>query len=270
MENDKLHICELEILKEISIICTRHNIKWFAIGGTMLGAVRHKGFIPWDDDIDIGMTRENYEKFLNYANSELPEHLKILTNAGDCNFLFAKVHNINTSFIEEACLDKEEWYKGVFVDIMPFDGLPKGYLSRNFHYKKLAILVTLYNNLKFGKIKSTKLLHKIQNLVSIKFICKIWRNTVCRYGFKNSDKTCFTWSIRNQKLTFPCDLFLDLITVPFEDFLIPIPKEYDKYLTIHYGDYMKLPPENERRSHQGKGIIDLERSYKKYFKDGKK
>ena len=120
----KLHIVEVEILDEIDRVCKKNNIEYFLIGGTLLGAIRHKGFIPWDDDLDVGMTRENYEKFINIAPNELDskyylDNFKTNTN---CHLPFSKIRKNNTTMDEEATKNFNN-HKGIFVDIFPFDKL---------------------------------------------------------------------------------------------------------------------------------------------------
>lgn len=260
----ELQLAELDILKQILIICERHSLRCFAIGGTMLGAIRHNGFIPWDDDIDIGFPRKDYEKFLEYAQKELPEPYQLLTSAGDYKFLFAKVHNTATTFIEHQCLEHKQWYKGVFVDIMPFDGVPNNRLSRKIYYPFVRELNKLYNYRRFGLIEGTSLKVRFANLLPAKLIYSLWSSLIRKYDFDKCKCTSFTWSVRNRKLTFHTDIFKDLILHDFEDIKIPVPRNYDEYLRTHYGDYMELPPDNERNVHSFNGVVDLENSFKNF------
>jgi len=264
-EIKKLQQKELDILKEVIKICNRHNLRWFAIGGTMLGAIRHKGFIPWDDDIDIGMPREDYNKLIKYAQEELPEHLEVLTGVKGYDFLFMKIHDKTTTFLEEACKGKKEWYKGVFIDIMPFDGVPSNLLVKKLYYIMMRQLVKIYDYRKFGKISGKSIKVQLINYFSTELLHKVWMKLATNWSFYSSKQTCFTWSIRNKKLTFDTALFDDLIEVQFEDICVRVPRNYKKYLTQHYGDFMKIPPENERQIHNAGGIVDVYKSYNYYL-----
>ena len=117
---------EYEVLTELKKIFERHGLRYFAVGGTCIGAIRHKGFIPWDDDIDIGMPRKDFELFRTQYYKELPcEYRKVDgDNSLSHNFLFFKVHDSRTTYVEYYAEHTPDRYTGVFVDIMPVDGLP--------------------------------------------------------------------------------------------------------------------------------------------------
>ena len=128
--------CELEILSEIDRICVRHRIPYFAIGGTALGAIRHKGFIPWDDDIDIAMERNEYNRFLSYASKELGSSFFIqnIDSEPDSPFYFTKIRKNDTQFVE--CYLKEAGiHQGIFVDIFPFDHINNNRWIAALHYR---------------------------------------------------------------------------------------------------------------------------------------
>lgn len=135
----------LEILKEIDRICTKYNIQYWLEGGSMLGAVRHHGFIPWDDDLDIAMFREDYERFLKIAQKELKPEYFLQTHEIEREYplFFAKVRKNNT-YIEEECFLSLNFHKGIFVDIFPVDKLPYGVNKVKVYCKKLRILFLFY------------------------------------------------------------------------------------------------------------------------------
>lgn len=120
---------ELDMVKEFLKICEKHNLKYFMAGGTFLGAVRHKGFIPWDDDVDLGMYRDDYEKFLDIAKRELPYPYEVHTyrNCKEHHYYFSHIIDVRYKVRRMGSLDKREEY--VWIDIFPYDGLPKGRLS---------------------------------------------------------------------------------------------------------------------------------------------
>ena len=133
----KLHNCQLIIAREIKRICDENNIKYFIIAGTLLGAVRHGGFIPWDDDMDIGMLREDYEKFLEIAKKDLGDDFFLQTPETDKSYglNFAKVLLKGTVLMEESTASNNA-KKGIFVDIFPFDVAPLSEADRESHNKK--------------------------------------------------------------------------------------------------------------------------------------
>lgn len=129
MDNEtlrKLQLVELEIANEIKRVCVENNIKYFLESGTLLGAVRHGGFIPWDDDMDIGMMRDEYEKFLKIAPEKLSSEFILQTwkNEKDYSLTFAKVRKLDTIFLEYEFKDSS-MHNGIWVDIFPYDSVPE-------------------------------------------------------------------------------------------------------------------------------------------------
>ena len=141
----KLHDVELEILQEIIRICKKYDIKYYLAGGTLLGAVRHKGFIPWDDDLDIGMLREDYDKFMKYGIKEIDDKYFIHCDKTDPNYWlpFIKVRKNSTTFVEELLNKKEVLHNGIFVDIFPMDNCNNLLLKVIKKLKKLLVLLEL-------------------------------------------------------------------------------------------------------------------------------
>ena len=123
----KAQLLMLKILKEIHNICVKNNIKYFLSDGTLIGAIRHNGFIPWDDDLDIGMLREDYEKFCSIAQEELPEEFVLQTQKTDKGYglQFGKVILKNTIWIEKVAKNTKRDYSGLYIDIFPYDKIPE-------------------------------------------------------------------------------------------------------------------------------------------------
>lgn len=258
----------LEIFIEARKIFERHKLRYFAIGGTCLGAVRHQGFIPWDDDIDIAMPDTDYEEFLRVAPKELPPNLKMIL-PGTRN-LFLKVHNINTTYIESSDFAHTDKFKGVFLDIMPFYGVPGNKIKRMILCSQIALIRKLDHkrresfqcNKRFSGKVLWLLMCPVNHVVDEDFFSRIWRKTVSKYKYDNNPYTGFTWAglsglILDKKwYDKVCDL-------PFENTTMRCPENWDAYLKKHFGDYMKLPPENERVSCHAV-IVDLYRTYEEY------
>lgn len=259
----------LEIFKEVDKLCRENNIRYYAIGGTCIGAARHKGFIPWDDDLDIAIPIEDYEKFLNLARTGLPSHLKVYTckNVKHYSNLFSKVIDERTTFIENSQIAYSDSYKGVFIDIMPLGGIPSDEALRNKFYKKIAKYSKL-NILKRDKKSTVKRrLYGIISWILFLFPYNYFSNKIYELYEKNpvnnSDFVGYVWSYKRiRRLTFPKQFFAESVDLPFEDTVISCPIGYHEYLTQQFGDYMVIPQGTEQITHNG--IVDLDKSYKWY------
>lgn len=248
----KLQLVELDILIEIDRICKKHNIKYFLMYGTLLGAVRHSGFIPWDDDVDIGMLQEDYNKFIEIVAFELDD--KYLLDCGFTNknyyLPFAKVRNKLTSFEEKNAINYNG-NKGIWVDIFPF-----GYTSYNkvnnvmsFKFKVLGLLYgcLVEKNLKLGNSGwKAKFFSKF---LPNSFV--MWLINVLTLRNKVSDNLV----LYNTPMIFNKDVFFPIEKLEFEGINFPVPNNYKKVLSQFYGDYKKLPPINQRVTHNPLKIV---------------
>ncbi|MBQ8522133.1 MAG: LicD family protein [Clostridia bacterium] len=258
----------LNILKYIDKICKENDIKYSLCDGTALGAIRHKGFIPWDDDIDIMMTRENYNKFLNLMDNIKDPNYKCLHFGKDFpNYFynFAKVVDLNT-YVEEINFPRHK-DMGIFVDVFPVDGIPKDKINKLTNkYCKLRMFHHFAATKKF--VKSSKGWMRTIPKFFMWTYCKVfgWKhfykkseNLLKKYPLKNCDYAGI-YCEYGKKEMIPKEMFNETILVDFEDEKFPILKEYNYYLTNVYGDYMTPPPENERQAHH---IIAFKKSPKK-------
>ena len=268
----------LEIYKEIKKLCDKHHLRYFAIGGTCLGAVRHKGFIPWVDDMDIAMPDKDYKRFMEIADKELPDHLNVIYSEKikRCTNTFNKVQDINTTFISSWETDLPELYKGIYVDIMPLCGLPPKGIKQKVYIRKNKMLYAL-NYWKRINIKPRKSIPRVLYLLTKPLNCLVaydfWSNRLEKmrekYSFDTSEYVGFTWSFCPEKRIFKQDLFDRCVDLPFEDTTMPCPQNYHEYLTQHFGDYSKIPPESEQKGRHGE-IVDIHRPYTYYLaKKGK-
>ena len=147
MENIRiLQQVDLEIVKEVVKICDAHNLKYYMLGGTMLGAIRHKGFIPWDDDIDLGMPRDDYEKFLEIAETELPETYKVVNyrNTPEYQYYITRILDTDTK-VEEERIGNENRYTHASIDIFPIDGTPNNAIARVIKANEFLLIINLYS-----------------------------------------------------------------------------------------------------------------------------
>ncbi len=276
---------EFQVLEEVQRILKRHNLKYYAIGGTCIGAVRHKGFIPWDDDIDIGMPRKDYELFCNIYHEELPKQYKLMDgNISQSNsFIFSKVHDSTTTLIINGSQHMYDRYVGAYVDIMPIDGLPPNMVEIKKLDKKMTKYAQ-YNNWSrpipqedrkknIRGIMGTYINKWFRRKYEYNHFLKKISHDMSSYDYETSKYIYFTWRVESKELSirrkvFLKDIFEELIEVPFESGKIMIPKRYDEYLKQDFGDYMTIPPESDRESHNNY-IVDMKKPYTYYLEQEK-
>lgn len=251
---------EHEIMQQIIAICRRHDLTFFAIGGTALGAVRHQGFIPWDDDIDIGMPREDYEAFLRYAAQELPQdyYIQNFSTEKASPFYFTKIRKNGTRFVEYYLKDVDI-HQGIFVDVFPFDNVPKNKFLCNLHFRFCRTLYQLYlckslttvcssrfqqaDNYK-GKLR--KVLHFLLLPIPKKWMFRWLDRSVQLFNGKDALEISH---IVRRRLRVKLEDLYPVCYLPFGDYEMPVPKDYDAYLKAQFGDYSVLPPEDKRYGH---------------------
>ena len=250
-----VQLLQLDILKELDRICKKHDIKYWLEAGTLLGAVRHEGFIPWDDDLDVGMLSGDYKKFLKIAEEELPDSIFLQTKTSDSSSFqnYAKLRDTNSLYIEYQTDFSISGHKGVYIDIFEFDYYPD--ISKKtirFFYNKIG--------------KTTDILSKKQKL-SLKTILQYFVFNIQRVTFK------FIWKLMNKKKSkkFIANIIEDngycvkqktnsifpLKATKFEGQEFPAPNDSDSYLKSLYGNYMELPPIEKRGGHAYAYFINL-------------
>lgn len=254
---------ELDMVKEFLRICEKHDLKYFMAGGTFLGAIRHKGFIPWDDDVDLGMFRQDYDKFLEIAKMELsyPYKLQTYRNCKDHHYYFSHIVDVRYKVRRMGSLDKREEY--VWIDIFPYDGLPKGRFKSSVIYTRLLFYRFCYHMAYFDKIniarsdrpmwqKGVLQLLKISHMV-LRFDKNKWRDKIDHLlksqNLEKCDKIMSFMGVKLHREIFPKKIYEDLEEYEFEDVLMKGPSDYDKVLRQMYGDYRNPPPIEKRVSH---------------------
>ncbi|MBU3220701.1 LicD family protein [Clostridium algidicarnis] len=261
----------LEILKDVDKMCRENHISYWLDSGTLLGAARHKGFIPWDDDIDIVMPRADYERFKLIAKEKLPKHLFLQTNYSDLEYdmLWTKVRDNNSEIVEYKI---GNYHNGLFIDIFPMDD----YTDTDKYLKYKKKFNSTYRTLilvkePFEKVKSKKIF--IKNI--IKFFAKVVlfpftfmeKKKVFDYIYKKRDKYIekskgtdtdiigYSMEVAYWNFYIEKKNIFPLTEIQFEDGIFYAPGNYDAYLTKLFGNYMELPPENERIPHNLELII---------------
>ena len=263
-EIKQVQLCEIEILQEIDCICKKHNLEYFAIGGTALGAVRHEGFIPWDDDIDIGMARSDYEKFLKIASKELPDeyHIQNIFTESKSPFYFTKIRKNKTKFVEYYLRDYPI-HHGIFVDIFPFDAIPDNRIVEKIHFRIVRMLYQLFLAKSLDTVCSSfleqkgdfqktykhyvrKMLHALLRPVPKKVL--FWSLDKCSRMFNKKD-TKRIGHVSRKRLMVDKEVLYPICCLSFDGFMMPVPNDYDAYLESQFGDYWSLPPEEKRYGH---------------------
>lgn len=247
---DELKKIQKEILDEVVKFCEENNIRYFLAYGTMLGAIRHKGYIPWDDDIDIHMPRPDYEKFIELYNKKSDSDYQIVTHELDRRYEvpFAKIFRKGT-------IVNEFFYKqsvfGVYVDIFPLDGIKSKWQAYicgqciRFMYIKTMIFCNRQTLARKARLFITKM---ILLPFSSHFILKTMRRIATRHNYEESKQVCSFGSRTAMKEILPREVFDNYITVSFEGSEYRAPEGYDKYLKQKYGNYMQLPPKEKQVS----------------------
>lgn len=260
---ERLHKVDMDIVKDVVRICDEHGFRYYMLGGTMLGAIRHKGFIPWDDDIDLGMPREDYERFLAIAAEELPERLKVVNYRNDPNYMYyiTRVQDTDTKVVEER-IGNDNKYTCASIDIFPIDGTPNNPLLRKIYFFRVlyhrALMSLCYKDSidrKRKRSKKEKLLLWVMEHLPIEKMttpykqkCKIDR--LLRKQKVESSKYIgnIMGAYRTREIV-PAEYYGEGAFYPFEDMQLRGLAMADAYLTFTYGDYMQLPPEDARKTH---------------------
>ena len=261
---DLLHQVDIEIVKNVVDICKKHNLKYYMLGGTMLGAIRHKGFIPWDDDIDLGMPRDSYEKFLEIASNELKSNYKIVNYKTNpkYHYYITRILDTETKVIEERIDNDIEKYTNASIDIFPLDGTPNNLILRKIYFFRVlyhrALMSLCYKDSidrkrKRGKIEQIVL--KIMEKIPIeKMTTPYKQKEKIDKILKSHDfnKSKFVGNIMGAYRTreiVPIEYYGNGRMYKFEDIELNGLQKYDEYLKYTNGDYMKMPPKDKQKTH---------------------
>lgn len=275
-QQKELHDLLLEMFDKFCDICDANSLSYYLIGGSCLGAVRHKGFIPWDDDIDIGMTRKDYDIFNTLAPSQLPESMFLQNFRTDKDYYyeFCKIRNSRTTYVETG-LAKLNINHGLFIDIFPLDYVPDTMFQKARFRIKRAMYDNYINEYYTGKAENASIQKKIMSLIAKVVINDIIEAKEDRDSLLREVSSKSTKFIANyygawaKKEIVPTEFFSDGTKMEFEGRTVCVPKKFDAYLTQLYGDYMQLPPENKRISHHDCKAIDFHTPYTQYVEIGR-
>jgi len=263
----------LEILVYFHQFCMENHLTYVLAGGTCLGAVRHRGFIPWDDDIDVLMLREDYEKLQDLweKNADTERYACVRSNDTiNIHHTATEIKDNHTTFINKHSVELDINH-GMMIDVIPLDGVPEArwrqilqmmdsmlYCCFNFqrlpeHKGKLTYYAT---KLALGVFRSPKIRYKLW---------KSAENRLAKYGTKNCAKVASLGEgVTIMRMHYPREWFETVSYEEFEGHSMPVPGNVDEYLKITFGNYMELPPVEEQVARHNSVFIDLENSYKKY------
>ncbi|HRV29199.1 MAG TPA: LicD family protein [Spirochaetia bacterium] len=273
MENQTVRSAQmkiLEIMKYIDRLCRNNGIVYYIMGGTALGAVRHGGFIPWDDDLDIFMTPDQYEKFKKALLSDNNPDFILQEWKTIPDFLeYAKVRMNGTTFIEENFKDRKDMHHGIYVDIMILHKVPKNIFIQKLVYFE-SKFVTLYANSQRNwkpKTKFQTFALKFLKVLPCKWMARTAYKRIYGYDDMKEDFLYCYWITRADFKggLFDASLFSDPIDVAFEDTVLMGSDKIKEYLSLRYGDYMKMPPPEARKSAVHAHILDTEKDFSEYL-----
>ena len=260
---DLLHKVDMDIVKEVVRICDAHGFKYYMLGGTMLGAIRHGGFIPWDDDIDLGMPRDDYEAFLEIAQKELPEHLRVVNYRNDRNYQYyiTRVQDTQTRVVEER-IGNDSKYTCASIDIFPIDGTPNNPVARKIYFFRVmyhrALMSLCYKDSIDRKRKRSakeKLLLWVMEHIPVEKLTTPYKQKCKIDKLLRSQKIEGAQYIGNimgayrTREIVPAAYYGEGAYYQFEDMHLRGMAMPEEYLTFTSGDYMKLPPEDQRKTH---------------------
>ena len=264
----------LETFKAFDAFCRKHDIKYYAAYGTLIGAVRHHGIIPWDDDIDVTMIREDYDRFISLRRELESSKYEIVDPSNPGYYLsYAKFVDKTTTLWE---VEQYEYIIGVFIDIFPLDHVEGNIETLKGRHKKFFNICNCHfsgyqNLLCKSSLKKLSLSHPRGiiywlYLLTLKIRKKYYSQKFWEYESqlrtsKGDKLLCFDIQYAIEKELFKSEWFEKQIRVPFENTEICIMEGYDQYLTQIYGDYMTFPPVEERVSHHYHYFLDLDRRW---------
>lgn len=267
--NDNLRACQLvqlRILRVVDDLCKKHGLRYFLYAGTLLGAMRHDGFIPWDDDLDIGMPIEDYRRFIRIAKKELPAGFSIHTpdDAPHIALAFTKVRDDNSFFFEIGMYRRTLDPTGIFIDVFPFERTPKIPVSVQRLWGRAARFFWLRQRVFLDKSCDHVLLSPVYSMLAI--LCWILHGAL-RLSYDILKTLCPAKSVcesleTENNFQLKEEWLLPVVYHRFEDGEFPIPKDADACLRTQFGDWHWIPPPEKRPQHSS--IIDPCRSAKAY------
>ncbi len=243
-----LQLVILDIMKDIDTLCQKHNIEYYLLGGSAIGAIRHKGFIPWDDDLDIIMSNDNYKKFIEVCNTQLDQSKYYLQEGlKNWSMYFSKVRLKGTILDEGVSYTDNPDMKGIFVDVFKMDNVSPNKTKATWQYICAKIFLSYQLSKRGDKHQTFGIKKRLMIFFSFPLRIKVIRNWIIKQVEKYNNKETGYWGFfygrTNMKTAIiKRDTFGKPLYVPFEDTYLCVPEHYHEYLTQMFGDYMTPPP----------------------------
>lgn len=266
-----LQLCQFNILQAVLSVCEQLNVSYYLICGSALGAVKYGGFIPWDDDIDIGMLRDDYMKFVTKAPQLLPAHLFLQSYLTDFLYpqIYSKVRDSRTTYIEKNS-ERLNIHHGVYIDIFPLDGYPQ---NRNkhkcFEQKKRIFRFLCECNYDFDRSTKAKWAVNALRFFGVqkysKYIASQYQRFISRYDASTSNLICNHGNWQGKLEYAPHWHYGKGTWATFEGLQVRVPEHYDAYLTQKYGDWRADLPADQRAGHHYYAVCDVTRPYTDYI-----
>lgn len=272
-EIEALQKKSLEILIFFKDFCDRHGLLFYFCGGCCIGTIRHQGFIPWDDDIDVFMPRDDYEKFCRLWKKEIPESKYVLCRADENHFIRSQLTAIvdtRTTFIKENQCDLDLPH-GIRLEVLPLDGCPDSRIKRKIQlfwglvYQVFCMQDPPTSKGKLAQFLGTAALFCVPGWKAKTKVWKFAEKQMSKYPIEECSKItelCVRWGY--MKNEYPKEAFASAVYKEFEGLQMPIPVGYDAYLKMAFGDYMQIPPKEKQKTCHDAIFIDPDHGYKKY------
>ena len=261
----------LELLHELDRVCKKHHIPYVMFSGSALGAVRHGGIIPWDDDLDVSMLRRDYERFLKAAPAELKEQYYLQAEGSEHWMMnFSKLRKNNTTCLEKFHPKDNKMHQGIYIDIFPCDNASDKEWVRKlqFYVSRIPLAKSLWKRgYETNSIKKKIFMAACCLLPAKPFLSLAMLKKRTDSGYVQTFLSCTS---RYKKGIYKRSWFTETVEMDFEDMRVPVSAHYDDLLTTMYGDYRKIPDEEERKIKEHAILIDTERNYTEYehYRDG--
>lgn len=263
VESEEARRVQVELLDALVELCERYGLRYYLAGGTLLGAVRHKGYIPWDDDIDVNMPRPDIDRLIELTHGRINDHMVIGSPFGPFHQSTTFPRVCDTRYIlNSASIDgKSSYYTNLFIDIFPIEGLPTEWSKVIWHYRKARFFVSMRKLAFFKGVSGTMCLRKcariaaqpVAKLMGYEFWSKQLQKLARKYEYESCDYVgVVTSCMHTLTECIEREGYGEPVQVEFEGKQYNAPANWDKYLSNLYGDYMQLPPEEDRIPHHFK------------------
>ena len=260
---NELQRVQFEILCEFITVCKKLDLQYYLICGSALGAEKYKGFIPWDDDIDVALPRSDYLRFIEEGQKLLPDYYFLQNCKTDKNYhhFCSKIRDSRTTYVES---DQKNinMHHGVFIDIIPLDLLPD---DKHFSIKYRFFRICQLIHLKSPETYKNIIKFVLRPFVPISVVYSVFEKYLNKYSSKTLSEYCNFHNAKNNRLYMHKDIYGKGINAVFEGKDVVIPERIDEYLTLYYDDWRAELPEEQKAGHHYYEVLDLERPYTDYI-----